>query len=191
MLTGGTQHTKNATRRAGALAVATVMAVVGLFRAAPAFAHGDIRIPAGTPVVISLVTEVRSTTAQPGDDVRATITTPLVVNGEAVIPADSTLVGRVENVVSAPAVGPQSGVRLRFDRITSPAGASIDVVGDLTTLAGTTLTAVDNLSRGAQLQFRFSQPVVVSESFYMGNVGNDGGPGGDQGSDMLATQATI
>src|SRR5215204_5189364 len=106
MMTSGNRHFSTAARRGTAFAVATVMSFLGLISATPAYARGDIRIPAGTALTVRVETEVRSTTSRPGDEFRATVTTPLVIGGETAVPAGSVVTGSVDNV-SARAFGQQ------------------------------------------------------------------------------------
>lgn len=65
--------------------------------AAPAY----VTIPAGTPLVIRLLDPLDSATSYQGDTFRATLSQPVWLNGNAVIPPDAELLGRVTEAQAA------------------------------------------------------------------------------------------
>jgi len=60
-----------------------------------------VTIPAGTQLSVSLNDSLDSETNKVGDSFHGTLSTPIVVNGETVIPSGADVVGRVANVQSA------------------------------------------------------------------------------------------
>ena len=55
-------------------------------------------VPAGTAVMVRLDTTLATFSNKPGDPVRGSITQPVVVNGQTVIPVGATIEGRVTKV---------------------------------------------------------------------------------------------
>jgi outer membrane biosynthesis protein TonB len=76
-----------------------------------------VTIAAGTTMAIRLVDPVDSETVQPGETFRATLDSPLSVDGEVVIPHGYDVQGHVVDVKSAGKFAGQSLLILQLDRI--------------------------------------------------------------------------
>jgi len=74
-------------------------------------------IPSGTTLAIRLVDELDSETAQPGQTFKATLDSPLAVDGEVVVPAGHEVQGHVIDVKSAGKFAGKSELSLQLDRI--------------------------------------------------------------------------
>ncbi len=100
----------------------------------PMSSRGEVTIPAGTPLALTLTTSLASDSSQIGDEVTATLRNPVFVGGRAVLPAGATFTGVVTAVDEAGRV--KGRARLAFDLRTITAsgvryGAAIDPVSRL------------------------------------------------------------
>ena len=84
---------------------------------APPPAPKRVTIPSGTTLAIRLLDELDSETAQPGQTFKATLDSPLSVDGEIVIPAGHDVQGHVMDVKSAGKFAGKSELSLQLDRI--------------------------------------------------------------------------
>jgi len=84
---------------------------------APPPAPKRVTIPSGTTLAIRLVDELDSETAQPGQTFKATLDSPLSVDGEVVVPAGHDVQGHVIDVKSAGKFAGKSELSLQLDRI--------------------------------------------------------------------------
>ncbi len=84
---------------------------------APPPAPKRVTIPSGTTLAIRLVDELDSETAQPGQTFKATLDSPLSVDGEVVVPAGYDVQGHVIDVKSAGKFAGKSELSLQLDRI--------------------------------------------------------------------------
>jgi hypothetical protein len=76
-----------------------------------------VTVPSGTTLAVRLVDTIDSETAQPGQSFKATLETPLAVEGDVVIPAGYEVEGHVVDVKSAGKFAGKSELRLQLDRI--------------------------------------------------------------------------
>jgi hypothetical protein len=76
-----------------------------------------VTIPSGTTMAIRLVDGIDSETSQPGQTFRATLDSPLAVEGEPAIPAGYDIEGHIVDVKSAGKFAGQSLLVLQLDRI--------------------------------------------------------------------------
>jgi BON domain-containing protein len=76
-----------------------------------------VTIPSGTTLAIRLVDEIDSETAQPGQSFKATLDSPLSVDGDIVLPAGYDVHGHVADVKSAGKFAGKSELVLQLDRI--------------------------------------------------------------------------
>ena len=78
----------------------------------------------GTKFEAKLKTSLDSGTAEPGEIIEATISSPIYSNGNEVIPAGSKLIGQVTNVVSAKRFkfGANGKIELKFNQVQTPDG---------------------------------------------------------------------
>ncbi len=84
---------------------------------APPPAPKKVTIPNGTTMAIRLVDAIDSETAQPGQSFRATMDSPLSVEGDVAIPAGYEVHGHVVDVQSAGKFAGKSLLTLQLDRI--------------------------------------------------------------------------
>lgn len=157
-----------AARRGAILAVAVVLFAVTLLPMTSAEAQERVVVPAGTTVPLRMESSLNSRNARPGETFKATVLTPATINGVDAIPEGSTVTGRVIAVHSAKAWGEASGVTIQPDSLTSPAGSTVNIVGDLLSANGSALTTVDNLPAGTRLQLRINRGLAIDQSFYGG-----------------------
>ena len=90
-----------------------------------------IKIPAGTPVLLSLLQKASSETGNPGDIVRLAVKDDVLIDGKIVIPHGSKAIGDLGMVVKANFVGVPGHIALEVQSITTPEGIDIPVGGRL------------------------------------------------------------
>ena len=104
-----------------AMLVAATVAVASISAATNAapdrLAYRDITVPAGTVIPVVLDSHVASDTSRLEAPVRAHVRRPIVVNGVAVIPAGSSVVGHVTQAVRSGRVSGRARIGFRFDRL--------------------------------------------------------------------------
>ncbi len=88
-----------------------------------------VTIPSGTTLAIRLVDAIDSETAQQGQTFRATLDSPLAVDGEVAIPAGYDVEGHVVEVQSAGKFAGKSLLTLQLDRV-SAAGKLYNIQTD-------------------------------------------------------------
>jgi hypothetical protein len=76
-----------------------------------------VTIPSGTTMAVRLVDTIDSETAQPGQSFRATLDSPLAVEGDVAIPAGYDVEGHIVDAKSAGKFAGQSVIALQLDRI--------------------------------------------------------------------------
>ena len=76
-----------------------------------------VTVQSGTTLSVRLVDEIDSETAQPGQTFRATLDSPLAVDGEVVVPEGYDVQGHVVDVKSAGKFAGRSSLDLQLDRI--------------------------------------------------------------------------
>ena len=84
----------------------------------PPPAPRKVTIPSGTTMAIRLVDPIDSEVSQPGQTFRATLDSPLSVEGDIVIPSGYDVQGHVVDVKSAGKFAGKSALVLQLDRIT-------------------------------------------------------------------------
>jgi hypothetical protein len=88
-----------------------------------------VTIPAGTSLAVRLVDTIDSEKSQPGETFRATLNSPLSVEGEIAIPSGYDVEGHIVDVKSAGKFAGQSVLVLQLDRI-SVGGKSYSIQTD-------------------------------------------------------------
>lgn len=88
-----------------------------------------VTVPAGTTLAVRLVDTLDSETAQQGQTFRATLSSPISVDGDIVIPVGHDVEGHVVNVQSAGKFAGKSLLALQLDRI-SAAGKYYNIQTD-------------------------------------------------------------
>lgn len=98
-----------------------------------------LTVPEGTTVHVTLSSPINSGTSQVGDDLTATTTAEILVDGRVAIPAGSIMRGQVSDVTPATKglkISEKGGaVALTFNKVTTPAGDSSSMLGSLTAVA--------------------------------------------------------
>jgi len=109
------------------------------------------QVPAGTELDIRLTTEVSSSSSVSGEPVQGRIEQNVLVDGRIVIPAGSTLTGRVTEARALRKVGGRSSLAFQFDTLTLPDGRDFGIhaafartgrsetAKDAATIAGSTI----------------------------------------------------
>ena len=80
----------------------------------------EATVPRGTAIKLSMIDTLTPQTSHKGDAFRALVTEAVMINGMVVVPSGSNILGVVSDV--APEV-----LRLQFDRIDTPTGASAPI----------------------------------------------------------------
>ena len=89
-------------------------------------------VPEGTVISMRLDRSLSSRTSRVGDRFTATVTIPVYVDGNAVIPAGSVIEGRITEVTPAKRMSKSGTIGLDFDEIVLPNGFRARLVGSLT-----------------------------------------------------------
>jgi hypothetical protein len=76
-----------------------------------------VTVQSGTTLSVRLIDEINSETAQPGQTFRATLDSPLSVDGDVVVPEGYDVQGHVVDVKSAGKFAGRSSLELQLDRI--------------------------------------------------------------------------
>src|SRR5690349_17907855 len=87
-----------AARRGGIFVAAIALEAATVFPAVPAYAQRNVTITTGTRIYVRVDTPLESGSARPGNEFRATVSTPVRVNGIEVVPQGSVVIGRVTDV---------------------------------------------------------------------------------------------
>jgi hypothetical protein len=88
--------------------------------------YREVTVPAGTTLPLELTTAVASDSSNVEDAVRATLRTPVAVNGTQVLPAGTEVVGSVTNAERSGKVKCRARIAFRFDSLTH-AGERYDI----------------------------------------------------------------
>ena len=83
----------------------------------PAPQFREVTIPAGTAINVRLSTSLASDKNKVEDEVRGTLTAPIVVNGLTAVPAGSDIVGTVSEAKRSGRVKGRASITFRFDRL--------------------------------------------------------------------------
>ncbi len=77
-----------------------------------------VRIPEGQAVAVRLIDPIDTKTAQNGDTFRGSLSAPLVIDGETVVPSNAEVEGRVVDSKSAGRFSGQSSLTLELTKLT-------------------------------------------------------------------------
>jgi len=105
-------------------------------------AEQKIEVPAGTKILLSLMSGVNTKTAKAGDPVYLASTFPVVVNNHVVIPAGVDVQGVIDNVVRPGRVKGRAQVTMHFTTLIFPSGTVVSVPGAVDGLPGSDGAAV-------------------------------------------------
>jgi len=89
--------------------------------------HAASEIPQGSHVLLRLVNSVSTRTAREGDRVYLTTATPIVVNGEFVVPVNSYVQGVVSHSRRSGRVSGRAELAIRIESMTLPSGQTLQV----------------------------------------------------------------
>jgi hypothetical protein len=89
--------------------------------------------PAGTQLNVRLTSAVGSYASKPGTPVSGVLIAPVILAGHTVIPAGSTVSGKVKSVtrVGFGVYHERAGLALEFDQLTTPGGDPIDLTSQI------------------------------------------------------------
>ncbi|HSE37891.1 MAG TPA: peptidoglycan-binding protein, partial [Blastocatellia bacterium] len=110
-------------------------------------AEQSLTLPADTVINVQMNGTLSSRTAHVGDKFTATVTVPVYANGRTVIPAGSIIEGRVTQVTPAKRMNRSGTIAIDFDDLVFPNGASVGLVGILTSDDPETRKRIDDESR--------------------------------------------
>lgn len=93
----------------------------------PMFSGMVSTVAAGTTINASLKHSLNSGASQPGEPVEATVSVPISSSGQEIVPAGSTLVGQVTDVVSARRFkfGANGKIDVKFTHLVTPDGRRV------------------------------------------------------------------
>jgi hypothetical protein len=89
--------------------------------------HAASEIPQGSHMLLRLVNSISTRTAREGDFVYMKTATPVVVNGEFVVPVDSYVQGVVSHARRSGRVSGHAELAIRIENLTLPNGKVIQV----------------------------------------------------------------
>src|SRR5437868_12448705 len=85
-------------------------------------AQTNTPVPAGTALMVRLDTTLATFSNRPGDPFRGSITQPVVVNGQTLIPAGATLEGRVTKVSEPRRISGKPTIGILPEAVIMPSG---------------------------------------------------------------------
>jgi len=113
----------------------------------PQYGERSWTLPADTVIGVQMNTTLSSRTSRVGDKFVATVTVPVYVNGQTVIPAGSVIEGRVTQVTPAKRMSRSGMIAIDFDDVVFPNGTRVDLVGGLTSSDPRTRRRIDDEGR--------------------------------------------
>lgn len=114
---------------------------------APQYADRAWTLPSDTVINVQMNSTLSSRTARVGDKFIATVTVPVYVNGQTVIPAGTIVEGRVTQVTPAKRMNRSGTIGIDFDDLVFPNGSRIGLIGSLTSSDPETRRHIDDESR--------------------------------------------
>lgn len=136
--TATSSGTSQPTAAPAATATTAAAATAAATTAAPATASSSatssqtVLVPAGTHLVVRMITGIDSDRNQVGDTFQASLENPLIVNGTQVAPKGSTVYGKLEQVKSAGRIQGQSELQLGLTGIVINSATYNIATGDYT-----------------------------------------------------------
>ena len=113
----------------------------------PQYGERSWTLPADTVISVQMNDTLSSRTSRVGDKFNATVTVPVYVNGQTVIPAGSIIEGRVTQVTPAKRMSRSGMIAIDFDDLVFPNGTRVDLVGGLTSSDPRTRRRIDDEGR--------------------------------------------
>src|ERR1700758_5737339 len=119
------------------------MLLPGAFLAATLAAQTPAPVPAGTALMVRLDTTLATFSNKAGDPFRGSITQPVVINGQTLIPAGATVEGRVPRVSEPPRISGNPSIGILPEAVIMPTGQRyyLDATLTDTNIPGTDVTA--------------------------------------------------
>lgn len=113
----------------------------------PQYADRGWTLPSDTVISVQMNSTLSSRTARVGDKFIATVTVPVYVNGQTVIPAGTIIEGRVTQVTPAKRMNRSGTIGIDFDDLVFPNGSRLGLIGGLTSSDPETRRHIDDESR--------------------------------------------
>src|SRR5438309_2741444 len=113
----------------------------------PQYGDRSWTLPADTVISVQMNNTLSSRTSRVGDKFVATVTVPVYVNGQTVIPAGSVIEGRLTQVTPAKRMSRSGTIAIDFDDLVFPNGTRVDLVGGLTSTDPQTRRRIDDEGR--------------------------------------------
>jgi len=98
------------------------------------FLGGATEIPKGSHVLLRLLNSVSTRTAREGDYVYLKTATPIVVDGQILVPTDSYVQGVVSHSVRSGRVKGRAELGIRIDNLTLPSGKVVKISPQLSSV---------------------------------------------------------
>ena len=100
----------------------TVAAATALFYGCAAAPMVEKTVPSGTTMSVELLDSVSSASSSPGDAVEGRVNEDVVLDGKVIIPAGSTVSGKVTEARGLKAIGGKALLRVEFNSVDLPSG---------------------------------------------------------------------
>lgn len=94
------------------------------------------KVPSGTKLRIILETPIDEVTNQIDDEVTARIAENVIVGGDILLPAGSTVIGIISEIHPARRLHRAGKIRIEFKNITTPEGKQVPIVASILTRGG-------------------------------------------------------
>ncbi|MGO8786197.1 MAG: hypothetical protein ACLQVL_02275 [Terriglobia bacterium] len=118
-------------KRAVSFIVATIGMTLGVGLSAWAADNGDIALPAGTELVVKLTNTLSTKGSEEGDPWAGKVAEPIFAAGQEVVPANSTVRGKVTFVKAAGRATGRGEMRLVAETISTPEQGTFTIVAQL------------------------------------------------------------
>ena len=117
------------------------MLIPCMLLAASLAAQTNMPVPAGTAVMVRLNTTIATFSNKPGDPFRGSVSEPVVVNGQTLIPAGATVEGRITKVSEPRRISGRPTIGLLPEAVIFPTGERcyLDATLTDTNIRGTTV----------------------------------------------------
>src|SRR4030095_13208325 len=112
-------------------------------------ADRGLTLPPDTVINVQMNTTLSSRTDRGGDKVTETVTVPVYINGQTVIPAGAIVEGRVTQVTPAKRMNRSGTIGIDFDALVFPNGNAVQLVGSLTSPDSDTQRRIDDERRAS------------------------------------------
>ena len=116
--------------------IAFAVMLSGLCAVIPANAGTDkeVTIKAETNARLTLQSQINSKLSEPGDIITATLSEPIYVDGELIIPRGTEFQGRIVALSRAKRVQRSSSISIDFERVVMPSGVVVPISAQVTAI---------------------------------------------------------